>query len=461
MAMVAQRLVTLCATLGEFPHVRFAADGGGRAEGVARTFQARMEEFVSNTPQWNFRGQDTLSRSGDGGRATLLLVDRCEDTLSPLMHDFTYQCLVQDVLDVQDDRISYMVETGKGLSKKDVLLNDQDDLWAEFRHEHIGKVLNDLGNRFRELVKNSSGAASLVKGGGREMSLEAMATATRDLPAFQELSKKMSQHIKIAQQCMSKVDKLNLLKIGALEQTMALGKDELGTSRSHQDLLGGWTMDGERQPGLLEIMRSSSATPEMKMRLAGVFTQTQRNLTVTEKRNILGAASLPPSLVKALENLDVLGFGARGSQQGRGGSAPKKRRFKFGFGTSKSTEEESDYTHMRPVAPPFFSYHTPLKTTIDKLATDELSLEEFPSLLPMPATQKRSEPRSIRKAGKGGPHISGAYGGARVMVFVIGGVCYSELRGAYECMHTHGREVIVGGTGFLSPNDYVQGLRGL
>ena len=43
MASIAQRLVTLCATLGEFPHIRFAADGGGRTEGVARGFQVRYE----------------------------------------------------------------------------------------------------------------------------------------------------------------------------------------------------------------------------------------------------------------------------------------------------------------------------------------------------------------------------------------------------------------------------------
>ena len=41
MASISQRLVTLCATLGEFPHIRFAADGGGRTEGVARSFQVR------------------------------------------------------------------------------------------------------------------------------------------------------------------------------------------------------------------------------------------------------------------------------------------------------------------------------------------------------------------------------------------------------------------------------------
>lgn len=41
--------------------------------------------------------------------------------------------------------MSYMSETGRGKVKKEVLLNDSDSLWAEFRHEHIAKVLSDLG----------------------------------------------------------------------------------------------------------------------------------------------------------------------------------------------------------------------------------------------------------------------------------------------------------------------------
>lgn len=42
MNTIAQRLVSLCATLGEFPHVRFAADGRGRTEEVARIFQVGL-----------------------------------------------------------------------------------------------------------------------------------------------------------------------------------------------------------------------------------------------------------------------------------------------------------------------------------------------------------------------------------------------------------------------------------
>lgn len=47
----------------------------------------------------------------------------------------------------QDDRVKYQAETGRGKMEKEALLNDSDSLWAEFRHAHIAKVLNDLGER--------------------------------------------------------------------------------------------------------------------------------------------------------------------------------------------------------------------------------------------------------------------------------------------------------------------------
>ncbi|CAN0336904.1 unnamed protein product, partial [Scytosiphon promiscuus] len=114
---------------------------------TADLVQANMRELMANSPTWNFRGQDSRCgrRGSDGGRATLLLLDRADDPLSPLMHEFTYQCLVEDLLDIEDGRVSYTAETGKGKMRKEALLTDSDALWAEFRHKHIGKVLTDLG----------------------------------------------------------------------------------------------------------------------------------------------------------------------------------------------------------------------------------------------------------------------------------------------------------------------------
>ncbi|CAM9411508.1 unnamed protein product [Pylaiella littoralis] len=455
MASIAQRLVTLCATLGEFPHIRFAADGGGRTEGVARTFQANMEEFVANSPTWSFRGQD--SRASDGGRATLLLLDRADDPLSPLMHEFTYQCLVEDLLGIQDGRVSYMAETGKGKVKKDALLTDSDSLWAEFRHEHIGKVLTDLGNRFRDLVSSNAGAAALIKGEGRQMSVEQMAKATRGLPEFQELSKKMSQHVRLSQECMDKLDKKKLLQAGALEQTMALGTDELGKSRTRKDILEGWIIEGsDFQPGLLEILKSARTSEEMKLRLVGIFNATQPKATSDERSRVIRTAQLASASVPTLSGLESLaaaagaGGGGGGLADASGGKKGKKFFKSLGFGSSKQ-EETNDFTHMR--------YTTPLKETLTKMLSGSLSFDAFPSLLPMPQEVRKAAGRSIRKGG--GQEGGITYSGARVIVFFIGGVCHSEMRAAYEAMHAHGREVIVGGTTFLPPAGFLAGLSGL
>jgi Sec1 family len=49
-----------------------------------------MNAFVAGANDWRFHGQDSGS---DRGRSTLLLIDRADDPLSPLMHEFTYQVL--------------------------------------------------------------------------------------------------------------------------------------------------------------------------------------------------------------------------------------------------------------------------------------------------------------------------------------------------------------------------------
>lgn len=47
--------------------------------------------------------------------------------------------------------------------------------------------------------------AFVLFGFALQMSVEQMAKATRGLPEFQELSKKMAQHVRLSQDCMDKV----------------------------------------------------------------------------------------------------------------------------------------------------------------------------------------------------------------------------------------------------------------
>lgn len=54
-----------------------------------------------------------------------------------------------------------------------------------------------------------------------------------------------------------------------------------------------------------------------------------------------------------------------------------------------------------------------------------------------------------------------SYQGGRVIVFVIGGMSYSELRVARDVMAKESREVIAGSTVFSKPDEFLDDLRRL
>lgn len=107
-----------------------------------------------------------------------------------------------------------------------------------------------------------------------------------------------------------------------------------------------------------------------------------------------------------------------------------------------------------------------------------LSIEEYPSVMPLPessvrssgtamSARRRSEASSLRGSttskfrrstaaasvdAKGGD----AYTGERQLVFVVGGLCFSELRVAREVMSKESKEIIIGSTHFTKPTDFMQ-----
>jgi hypothetical protein len=136
-------------------------------------------------------------------------------------------------------------------------------------------------------------------------------------------------------------------------------------------------------------------------------------------------------------------------------------------------------------------YVPALKSILEALSNDELSLEDYPSVTPMPtpsASQagRSNTARGSRKASgaaasarkntgasskwsansnAGGPSGSGKrsggpvnFLGARNMVFVIGGMCYPEMRVAREVMENEAREIILGSSAFLSANEFLDDL---
>jgi hypothetical protein len=122
------------------------------------TLQNMIRGFAeSNKSTWWSYGSPGHT---DRDRGVLLITDRTLDPLTPLMHDYTYQAMVNDLLPVQEQKISFKTDTHGGKQEvKEALLNENDDLWVEFRHVHIARVIESLTQRMQDFISNNQGAA--------------------------------------------------------------------------------------------------------------------------------------------------------------------------------------------------------------------------------------------------------------------------------------------------------------
>lgn len=143
--------------------------------------------------------------------------------------------------------------------------------------------------------------------------------------------------------------------------------------------------------------------------------------------------------------------------------------------SSGSVDEDSEYASQR--------YVPALKGIVSELVSNTLSMDDYPSVVPMPVlpSSSKSAASSARRRGKaaeGGARKNkgatskwsptgnaeptaasgGNFVGNRNLVFMVGGISYSELRVAREVMEKESRELVVGSTAFLNPSDFINEL---
>ncbi|GMH79911.1 hypothetical protein TrLO_g7265, partial [Triparma laevis f. longispina] len=372
--------------------------------------------------------------------------------------------MLNDLLTIDEEKVTYESENNKGVKEtKDVLLNENDDLWCELRHMHIADVITLLSDRIREFV-GTNGGAQLAQNSGNDMSLTEMATALKQLPEYRETMAKLSQHMHLAHKCMDVFGKLGLLELSEIEQTLATGTDADGKAPKAKALVD----------NLIDTLAGVTSR-ESAIRLIMIYIISQQGITEDDRRRLFSAAGLNESEQSKILNLEKMGVTLQQSK------APSKS-FSSMFRSKrvKSTgraDKDSEYAMSR--------YVSNFKGLIEQLVEDKLSIEDYPSILPLPeggGSSSMGSARSVRRGKDSGGDSKASnsrwggtsaaessnstnpkdlanrkFTGGRQIVFQVGGVSHSEIRAGYEVMagNKGGKEVIVGSTSFIKPAEYL------
>ncbi|KAL2867314.1 syntaxin-binding protein [Aspergillus lucknowensis] len=179
-------LFSVSVTMGAIPIIR--CPKGGAAELIATKLDRKLRDHILNSKDNLFSTNKKSTPGVPSARPVLVIVDRNVDLVPMLSHSWTYQSLVQDVLQMRLNRIT--VETAdesnltKDVTKKAYDLNSNDFFWKRNAGAPFPQVAEDID---AELTRYKEDANEITKKTG--------ASSIEDLQADTSAS---AQHLKAA-----------------------------------------------------------------------------------------------------------------------------------------------------------------------------------------------------------------------------------------------------------------------
>uniref|UniRef100_A0A8C6UZX0 Syntaxin binding protein 3 n=1 Tax=Neogobius melanostomus TaxID=47308 RepID=A0A8C6UZX0_9GOBI len=405
---LADQLVTLCATLDEYPGVRYKKDGNmENAETLAK--------LVDDKLSIHYELDDGGKRKGKT-QAQLLIVDRGFDPVSPILHELTYQAMAYDLIEINEDTYKYKANNG---AEKQALLNENDMLWVKLRHRHIAEVTEEIPKLVKEI------SASKNKQPDAKITISNLSQMMKKMPAFRKQMSEKTVHLQLAEDCMKHYSK-NVEKLCKAEQDLAVGSDVDGVKVKDPMrtllpvLLHPYSIPDKIRAVLLYIFSLNGTTEEnLNKLIQHVKIEDQREYILNWKQ--LGVPIITPSF-----------FPRKSSRRDR------------------SQEQTYNLSRWTPV----------IKDVMEDAVENKLDTREWPHQSECPAAWNGSGAVSARQKHK--PSSQDERRGARLIIFVIGGVTYSEMRCAYEVTQAvKSCEVIIGSSHILTPASILDDIKAL
>ncbi|SCV68091.1 BQ2448_212 [Microbotryum intermedium] len=465
-------LVNALATLGEYPMIRYysppssfhsllgpaAAAGESMCKRLAERVQAEIDAYARDNS--DFPVSDRLPASctlppPDGfallvsqpvsdpprPRGVLLITDRSMDLYAPFVHEFTYQAMCNDLLNIEDGRTyKYTFRNASNdIEDKEAILTEEDSVWTEVRHMHMKDALDKLIADFKAYAGEHDG--KFGQSGGT--SLNDMKDMLASLPQLRETKEKLSLHLTMAEKCMHLFEKKKLPSAAFIEQCCATGVTPEGKTPK--------TLVEEMVPLLDD--RSVSSTD--KLRIIALYIMHRDGVPEGDRKRLYQHARLALHEMDAVDNLSQMGINVSKD-------SGKKRKALF-----KQRPEEDSYDISR--------FQPALKYMLEEHFSGSLDQSTFPYVRDAPPSGGSSSSRATSAA----PAQAGSLRSARpqwtatrgrrtvaeprqrVVVFVAGGMTFSEVRAVYKLSESANKDIVIGSTNTITPEQFVSDLSNL
>ncbi|TPX68347.1 hypothetical protein SpCBS45565_g03173 [Spizellomyces sp. 'palustris'] len=159
-------------------------------------------------PLFDFRRPDTPP--------ILLIMDRRNDPVTPLLLQWTYQAMVHELIGISNGRVDLSGLPDVRPEMKEVVLNPEQD---SFYRKSMYLNLGDLGGNIKAYVDEYQ---TKHKSSAEINSIADMKKFVEDYPEFRKLSGNVTKHVTLVGELSRQVSRQHLMEVGELEQSLAV-----------------------------------------------------------------------------------------------------------------------------------------------------------------------------------------------------------------------------------------------
>ena len=373
------------------------------ASTVAKAIATEVQRAVAADGIFHFKRRATAS---DTGGPLLLILDRADDCVTPLLSQWTYQAMVHELLGVNNNRVRLKgTASARGDPNLDevVLSAAADPFYAQHQHANFG----DLGTAVKQLLDDYQRQTKLNE---NIKSIDDMQSFLERYPAFRSKSLNVSKHVALISELSRLVETHSLMDVSQLEQELACHDD--GTTQRREVLarIGDGRIGGED-----------------KLRLALLYAlRYEQTGNVEGLKLALAEHRVAPDRVSLVDAL--LRYGGRSARTAGlfGGDTSLLAKF--------SKQVKSSLEGIENV----YAQHVPLLLeTLDLVSKNRLPEARYPCV-------SGASVQALRPA--------------EVVVYIAGGATYEEATKVAELNASGGVQVVLGGSYVHNSGTFLEDL---
>ncbi|KAI8916345.1 Sec1-like protein [Gorgonomyces haynaldii] len=446
LSTMAKRIASVMGTMGEYPHIRYFSRPALFSTAAQKSVTSELAFLVQNELDLMCRTNPDFPPPSDFKRPILIILDRSVDVLAPLLHEFSYESMIADLIQLRDGK--YKDEEGK-----DVNLDESDQIWEQTKTWHIAKVLEFLPEELRRFTADNEAARyelGNTRGNTTTDKLDGLRGAVGAMGQYTDIKAKIARHTNLCQRLMSIYNARSLDRLSALEQNLVMTDPAENSSRFLSEVT--------------KMLEDESIEHMDKVRLLLLAIVSREGVSDKERQRLFDSFRVGTD-VQALNNLGTLQVRLSSNIDKR--KPDTRNPYSLGANCARSRGTQFEFENSR--------YTPTLKYIVEDQLRGNLDTHWFPWIKEPPqetintptetTTQRKKPTWASKKRGTPSTETPAVTdrraNGPRIIVFCVGGISHSESVALSKLGDTLNRDIILGSTHLWEPDTFVEGLKSL